>query len=331
VLVAGANIFIGINGVTNTISSRTNWSYSEITNAPQNLVTNGQVGIHLVGAILHGGSTNNTGVIITNLLAEGYPATGVYTNAAILFWPYNSDTNARAGLVIQGHLGNYEQIYWPDHGDGGPEMVTTINGRMAFYYNAWQWGNPSGGNGAEFWWNVSGRSPYSKDGVTDYTLTESQNTIFYEAAVWTNSIPIPAMDDYMGGTTTNQALAGPPVYGSGWTMAGSLGDGFPATHFRATSTNGSGAWVWYDKMAMPNSSAYWLNKAILYTNSVERFRITVGPDGGATLVGTMKATAFSAGTNVGISTTWTNLVPGLATNRITVIGGIMVSNQAISW
>jgi hypothetical protein len=175
-------------------------------------------------------------------------------------------------------------------------MVTTIeNGGMAWYFTAWQWGNPSGGNGNEFFWNVSGLTPYIKGGVTNYNLTESQNITFYTAAVWTNIFPIPPTINYLGDLWTNQNLNG-GNFGAGWTLAGSLGDGLPATHFRATSTNGSGAWVWYDKFAMPAKglSQGWPLNSLNYDSAVERFRITVGPDGGATLVGTMNATAFNS-------------------------------------
>jgi len=54
----------------------------------------------------------------------------------------------------------------------------------------------------------------------------------------------------------------------------------------------------------------------------------------ATLVSAIGVLAVShggtGGTN-GISTTWTNLLAGVATNRIVVVGGIVVTNELISW
>ena len=47
--------------------------------------------------------------------------------------------------------------------------------------------------------------------------------------------------------------------------------------------------------------------------------------------GTNNATLFSAGGTNGISTTWTNLLAGIATNRIVTVGGIVVTNELIAW
>lgn len=320
-----------VGGINNT-----NWLKQDIT-LPSNLVTNGQVGLKLVGAQLYGASTNSLGLIVTNLMVTGIaPEYWIpyYTNGPILYWPLDVDTNgSRKGIIIKGPLGDYEQLYWPNHGDGGPEMVTTINGRLAWYFTGWQMGNPSGQSGSEFIWNVPGRSAYIKNGVTNYALCEAQNIQFFEAPVWTSSVPIPSITitnwpyDVVPLITTNQNWLGPVTYGAGWTRAGSLDfDGMPATHFRATSTNGSGAWVWYDRFTMPLTGT-WPNNTLNYNDAIERFRITVGPDGGATLVGTMNATAFS-GSNMTLSGTLTAaevIVNG--TNSTTTVSNLNVTGS----
>ena len=251
----------------------------------------------LINPILYAGDTNTTGIFVTTLwgLGEGSD-TAIYTNGAILYWP--SDTSGgRKGIVINGPFGNYEQLYWTDHGGGVPEMVTTIQGLMSWYFTGWQFGNPSGGNGNEYIWHVSGLTPYIKGGVTNYNLMESQNLIQYDAWVYTNAIPIPPTINYLGNLWTNQNMSGGWPNGVGWTKAGSLGDGFPSFHFRATSNNGSGAFVWYEKFAqpLPGTAQGWPNNALNYDSSVEAMSLTVGPDRsikGLTIVGPVNAKAL---------------------------------------
>lgn len=58
-------------------------------------------------------------------------------------------------------------------------------------------------------------------------------------------------------------------------------------------------------------------------------RVTIANDGVVTLAGTLAAAGFLAGSLAGITTTWTNMIPNVITQRISTIGGIVVTNLTL--
>ena len=204
------------------------------------------------------------------------------------------DTNALPELVFKGPNGGICYFsFWPVHGNPtyptAPELVRYINGSFCDYYYWYQWGDPSGGHGPEWWWFVSGTSPYVLGGITDTNLTDCKNLAVYDAVYWSNGVA-----RYAGAATATAQ---------------------PATLFRALDTNGNGAWIWYDRFnAAPAGT--WPNYHRNYDTAVERFRITAGPNGGATLKGPMVADDFQLSNGRSITngaatfTGFTNLAAG---------------------
>ena len=239
---------------------------------------------------------NNSFVTVTNGMClpnvrRDAPTSEGYSNCVYLYFSPTVQSTFK-GIVWESATcpavgiagGETVKFDFCDNHDGHPELLFASDGYFAFYYRRMQFGNPSGQNGCEYWRNVSGDSPYIKGGVTNFNLRESQNLIQYDAKVYTNT---PGLTTHVYGAVDGVA---------GWTKAGSLGNGTPATHFRATSANGSGAFLWYSHFPDAQfNDASWPNNSLNYDNAAEAMSLTVGPDQsikGLTIIGPVHATSF---------------------------------------
>ena len=246
------------------------------------------------------GGTNSTS---RNLLmtADGTTGYALFTNGAVVgdpgsrpYFYVNPDTNVYYSTVRDARGGWLNQVWEPDHGSGKPEFHIDTSGSMAVGVGFS--GNPTtsghwlqmgiGGLGQEYMY-----FQYNLIPITENTnLFPSSYPMFWKAKLYTNSNPNSLI--WVGSGT-------PEV------------DPLPAMLFRATSTNGSGAWIFYDKLS-PTVRA---NKDWDWPHAVERLRITVGPDGGLAFNG--KLTVNGA---VGLTTNYA-LADG---NTLCVSNGIIV-------
>ena len=275
---------------------------------PRQLLSSTPYAIQAASASALRGTVTNaqfTGLTMHDPVADGsiivtnWSAIGGNPNTVALVFPTSPHTNLET-IIFQGPDYNHCQFqYWPFHGGVygpyTPELVREINGSFCDYYYWYQWGDPSNGHGPEWWWWVSGApgNYYTYAGVTYTNLFDCQNLELYEARAYTNT------------------------GGSAWVNAGSASQSqFPATLFRATSTNGSGAWIWYDAFDM-TPVGVWPFSHRNYDTAKERFRITAGPDGGATLKGPMMADDFRLSNGQSI----TNAAPGIITGFANLASG----------
>ena len=267
-------------------------------------------------------TTNRPGTVSTNLTLYN-PVFGVTTTTnrivitnGLYYTDGLSNTVSELFQIARGAFGEvhfytdphhyFDERYWSIHGGvmGGdtPEMVYTIPGSIAYFYEWIQHGAPNpgaSGLGAPYeYWNATA-DPYVIGGVTNWNLHDSQ-------ALWLFPVGFS------------------PDNGSNWLTAGSFNvlgaPAFmaPAIHFRATSTNGSAAWSFYDKFDATPISLLTSGEHRNYDTAIERLRITVGPDAdqvaALTVHGAVQATRFigdgSRLTNVGPIYGWADLASG---------------------
>lgn len=167
-----------------------------------------------------------------------------------------------------------EITFWPAHSSGYPELIFAVSGgSLCYYYDFIQWGQPSHvGPAYEYWKSATYSGDYST-GTLDTNLSVSATWCF-QAYCWTNT------------GYTNVCFAGSRGQTSGNTP-------MPTLQFRATSTNGSGAWIFMDNFDPSAISSTTIGtKTYKYyadtMNATERLRITAGPDGGLSFNGSLK-------------------------------------------
>jgi hypothetical protein len=193
---------------------------------------------------------------------------GIYngTNNDLTLWSPLSD--ALAGIVFQGAAaGNYADIhYWPTHGDSSHgELIIESSDTIA----------------------ITARKIQHQVSNMGYSMIE-----YYQY----DYVPHPSNTNLFGGVPIQYKALCYTNTGGTPVLAGSLDPSsnyLPTLYFDATSTNGSGAWIFYGRGYCP------LGTSDGWTFNNEVFRITVGPDAGVkvtgplTVTGTASATAFA--------------------------------------
>lgn len=222
---------------------------------------------------------------LTNGDVVAYRGEGTSPNQLHLAFT-NKNTWTDGGTSFLTFMGGYNPndvayiYYIPDHGAGAygraPELLTDLpNGSIAYYYDWVQWGaGPARWRPTWHEWPGS-RNTMLRDNVLNTNIWDTSFFHVPQVRVYTNLV--------------GQAPA--------FVYAGSASDSvYPAFAFIGVGTNGSGAWVWYDKFGgvvdapVPDGQ-----KHRNYDSAVERFRITSGPDAAsaaAKVVGTMVADDF---------------------------------------
>lgn len=175
--------------------------------------------------------------------------------------------------------------------------------------------------------------PYNDGVLGDYDLRKVGSTFEYYQKMWAlKGWAIMVANGTRGAktavtpwvTTNSGAMAtvGYPVFYDG--TANRLG----AFMFAAVTTVTNNASVGSELQFWTGTASG--NSALCYDWSGLQQSMTVKDDGAVQVANTVNATnGFKIGSIVGITTTWTNMIPNVITQRISTIGGIVVTNLTL--